>query len=202
MKKILPLVCVFLLVGCATHRPSGAQFRSATDMVTQQEVDGVVWALDGLGGVEFDRVYDWKFAQRGYSAAILAVRNNSDVPVRLSWQNIEGAIDPEEIVKKSQRVIPGRLVLWNLASLIELIALGDIYLDGITLSVIGIFDATAAGNANRQMADDIRRQSVRDSVIPPNRSSEGLIYFRGAPRNVRVLYMQGEESKQIEIPWR
>ena len=88
---LVPIV-VISLVNCASHKPMGAHFRSAEDMTTQESVDGDVWASDGLSGSEFDRIYDWKFSNRGYSAAIIAVRNNSENAVQFSWQDIEGIV--------------------------------------------------------------------------------------------------------------
>ena len=119
-----------------------------------------------------------------------------------SCTTIEGAVDPEVIVKKGQRIIPLRLFWWSLVSIIELVAMEGIYFDGITLSIIGIFDAVAAGKANTQMTDDIYRQSLRDIVVQPGRPYEGLVYFQGTPMRIRLTYRQGGATKQVELPWR
>jgi len=206
MRKAFPALLlvgvVLVAASCASHKPMGAQFRSAQDMTTQQTVDGVVWGVDGLSASEFDRVYDWKFSRRGYSAAILAVRNNSDTPVRLAWQDVDGAVDPEEIIQKGQRQIFTRLLAWNAVPIIDLVGWGTLAVGDLVLIGISVGDAIMAGNCNGQMTDDIRRQSLRDIVVQPDRPYEGLVYFRGTPRQLRVNYRHGEQSKQVELVWR
>ena len=220
--RYVPFITL-LVMSCASYNPLGVQFRQAEDMMMQETVDEVVWAADGLSGVEFDRIYDWEFSKKGYSAAIIAVRNNSTEEVRFSWQDVEGAIDPSTVAEKGQRSIPKRLLAWS--SLTLYVVIGNFLLSkhgnklqkqlalvfGSILTIIGsIVDAPIAAEANRHMADDFQRLSVKDVIVRPGRLYEGLVYFQSTlswtgvpstPINVRLQYKHGEVTKQIELPW-
>ena len=158
-------VCTILLSGCA-HYSSRPLNRLVTSVPLSSKEKSVSFAYHVFSSGDCKRHLDRNVLSKGYQPVHITLANNTNRCISFSLSNFNfPCVSADEVAKKVHTSTAARATAYGVASLFIW-----------PFAIPAVVDGIGSHNANKKLNADFDRKALRDEVIQPFSSINGLIF--------------------------
>jgi len=157
---------LLLLSGCAHYKAKPLRKLPVTTRESNEQT--VSFEYHVLNRSDCKQYLDRNVHKKGYQPIQLTIENNSSRSLHFSLSSFDiPCIEVDEVASKVHTSTVGRAVGYTVAGLVTCIWL---------LFIPAIVDGIGSDKANEQLDIDFSRKAMRNQVIAPNSTINGLIF--------------------------
>lgn len=198
MKRVLfIMLCMvgFLYIGCASFSPGSVNIASAVSTPGSVSKDSIYIFVKEFSSKETKRIFDCDLLIYGFCPLGIGISNRSNYPIEFIPHSIRNYIDVEEVLSETEFDPNGRLIVWSIPWVINMLA-GFPFYYGIAWPIFGLIDFNKAHDANDDRTEFFHNLVFKPIILQPGQDVQGVVFLaKGFIRPLQIILVK--ENKQI-----